>query len=68
MTQFRDLDLSKDQHLMSIIINGDTIGDILIEDGQITTQGQVGYNVYDNFVQLIYGLQGFGITIDNFYY
>ncbi len=46
------LDLQRDQHLMSIRQNGERIGD----------------NQYDNFVELIKGLQGFNIKIDEFYW
>ena len=62
------LGLQKDQHLMSIIKNGIRIGDIEIIDGKITTTGIIGDNQYDNFVELIKGLQGFDIKIDEFYW
>lgn len=62
------LDLQRDQHLMSIRQNGERIGDIEIVDGKITTSGFIGYNQYDNFVELIKGLQGFDIKIDEFYW
>ena len=62
------LDLQKDQHLMSIIKNGVRIGDIEIVNGKITTSGIIGDNQYDNFVELIKGLQGFDIKIDEFYW
>ena len=62
------LDLQKDQHLMSIIKNGERIGDIEIVDGKLTTTGIIGDNQYDNFVELIKGLQGFDIKIDEFYW
>ena len=62
------LDLQKDQHLMSIRQNGKKIGDIEIVDGKITTSGIIGNNQYDNFVELIKGLQGFDIKIDEFYW
>lgn len=61
-------DLQRDQHLMSIRQNGERIGDIEIVDGKITTTGIIGDNQYDNFVELIKGLQGFDIKIDNFYW
>lgn len=63
-----NLDLSKDQHLMSIRKDGECLGHIEIENGQIITNGFIGENTYSNFVSLIYGLQGFDITIDNFYF
>lgn len=62
------IDLQRDQHLMSISQNGKRIGDIEIVDGKITTSGFIGENQYNNFVELIKGLQGFDIKIDNFYY
>ena len=62
------LDLQRDQHLMSIRQNGEKIGDIEIVDGKITTTGIIGDNQYDNFVELIKGLQGFNIKIDEFYW
>lgn len=62
------LDLQRDQHLMSIRQNGERIGDIEIVDGKITTTGIIGDNQYDNFVELIKGLQGFDIKIDEFYW
>ena len=62
------LDLQRDQFLMSIRQNGEKIGDIEIAEGKITTSGIIGYNKYDNFVELIKGLQGFDIKIDDFYW
>lgn len=63
------LDLSKDQHLMSIRTNGEEIGGVEIVDGKITTYGQIGEgNTYENFVELIQGLQGFGISVDDFFF
>jgi hypothetical protein len=64
----KDLDLSKDQHLMSIRKDGECIGHIEIEDGKIVTNGFIGKNTYENFVDLIYGLQGHGIEIDNLFF
>ena len=61
------LDL-QNRHLMSIRQNGIRIGDIEIVDGKITTSGFIGDNQYDNFVELIKGLQGFDIKIDDFYW
>ena len=63
-----EVDLQRDQHLMSIRQNGEKICDINIEDGKITTSGIIGYNQYDNFVELIKGLQGFDIKIDEFFW
>jgi hypothetical protein len=62
------LDLQIDQHLMSIRQNSIRIGDIEILDGKITTSGIIGDNQYNNFVELIKGLQGFNIKIDEFYW
>lgn len=62
------LDFKRDQYLMSIRQNGEKIGDIEIVDGKITTSGIIGDNQYDNFVELIKGLQGFDIKIDEFYW
>jgi hypothetical protein len=61
------LDLSRDQHLMSIRKDGKRLGDIEIVDGKITTSGFIGENTYENFVELIKGLWGYGISIENFY-
>lgn len=52
---------------MSIIKNGVVLGYIGAKDGKIVTEGVIGENTYDNFVELIKGLYGFGIEIDNFY-
>lgn len=68
MEHIKNLDLSKDQHLMSIRKDGEFIGHVEIEDGKIITNGFIGDRTYENFVDLIYGLQGFGISIDNFYF
>jgi hypothetical protein len=64
----KNLDLTRDQHLMSIRSNGQEMGHIEIEDGKIVTNGIIGENTYDNFVELIYGLQGFNIKIDDFFF
>ena len=53
---------------MSIRQNGEKIGDVEIVEGKITTSGIIGDNQYDNFVELIKGLQGFDIQIDDFYW
>jgi hypothetical protein len=63
------LDLQRDPLLMSIRQNGERIGDIeIVDGGKITTSGIIGDNQYDNFVELIKGLQGFDIKIDDFYW
>lgn len=61
-----ELDLEKNEVLMSIRQKGN-IAYIESKDGKIVTSGFVGENTYDNFVELIKGLWGFGIEIDNFY-
>ena len=64
----KKLDLSKDQHLMSIRSNGQEMGHIEIENGKIVTNDLIGENTYDNFVELVRGLQGFGIKVDDFFF
>jgi hypothetical protein len=64
----KDLDLTKDQHLMSIRVDGELLGHVEIQGGEIVTNGTLGENTYENFVDLIYGLQGFGISIDDFFF
>ena len=68
MVEIKDLDLTRDQHLMSIRVDGQLLGHVEIEGGKIVTNGTIGENTYNNFVELIYGLQGFGIKIDNFFF
>ena len=63
-----ELDLTKDQNLMSIRPKGQEVSYIEIKDGKIVTSGFVGENTYDNFVELIKGLQGFDIKIDDFFW
>ena len=62
------LDLSKDQNLMSIRSKGKEPVYIEAKNGKIVTEGYVGNNTYDNFVDLIKGLQGFDIKIDDFFW
>jgi hypothetical protein len=62
------IDFSKDQHLMSIRSKGQELGHVEIENGKLVTNGYVGENEYENFVELIRGLQGFDIKIDDFYF
>ncbi len=62
------IDFSKDQHLLSIISKGQELGHVEIENGKLVTNGMIGENVYENFVELIRGLQGFDIKIDDFYF
>jgi hypothetical protein len=69
LDELNALDLSKDQPLLSIRQNGECIGYVEILDGKLVTSGDIGEgNTYDNFVGLIWGLQGFGITIDDFFF
>jgi len=68
MNDLKDLDLTKDQHLMTIISNGDVLGHVEIKNDKIVTNGIIGDNTYENFVELIEGLQGFNIKIDNFFF
>jgi hypothetical protein len=62
------IDFSKDQHLMSIRSKGQELGHVEIENGRLVTDGIIGENEYENFVELIKGLQGFDIKIDDFYF
>lgn len=61
------LDLTKDQNLFSIRKSGEVLGYISIKNELIVTEGLIGKNSYNNFVELIKGMQGHGIEIDNFY-
>jgi hypothetical protein len=63
-----ELNLTRDQFLFSIRKNGEVLGYIEIKDSKIVTEGLIGENTYNNFVELIKGLQGFDIEIDNFYW
>ncbi len=58
----------KDQFLLSIRKNGEVLGYIESKDNKIVTSGFIGENTYDDFVELIQGLHGHGIAIDNFYW
>jgi hypothetical protein len=62
------IDLFYNQPLMSIRSNGIEMGHVEAKDGKIITNGFIGENEYDNFVDLIYGLQGFDIKIDDFFF
>jgi hypothetical protein len=61
------IDFNKDQNLFSIRKNGEVLGYIETKNGNIVTNGIIGENTYSNFVELIKGLYGFDISIDNFY-
>lgn len=64
-----EIDLKHNQFLLSIRLNGkELLGYIEAKDGKLVTSGQIGENAYDNFVDLIRGLQGFNIKIDDFYW
>lgn len=63
-----EIDMNKNQPLMSIRKDGEVLGYVGTKEGKIVTTGYIGENTYDNFVALIFGLQGFGISIDNFYF
>lgn len=54
--------------IFSIRKEGNCLGYIFIQDGMLSTDGVIGENKYPDFVELIKGLQGFGISIDNFYW
>ena len=58
----------KDQVLFSIRKNGECLGYIEIIEQKIVTSGIIGENVYNNWVELIKGLQGLEIEIDNFFW
>jgi len=68
MEDYKNLDLTKDQFLMSIRPKGGEVSYVEIKNGKIVTSGFVGENTYENIVDLIYGLQGHGIKIDDFYF
>ena len=61
------IDLNYNQVLFSIRKDGE-IAYIEEKDGMIETSGFVGDNKYYNFVELIKGLQGFNIKLDDFYW
>jgi hypothetical protein len=63
----KPVDLNKDQNLFSIRKDGEVLGYIEMKDNKIVTEGIIGENTYDNWVDLIKGLWGYGISIDNFY-
>lgn len=43
------------------------LAEIYATDNGFATSGMVGDNEYANLVDLMYGLQGFGIAIDDFF-
>lgn len=60
-------ELERDQNLFSIRKNGEVLGYIESKNGKFVTEGVIGENEYETLTDLIKGLQGFGIAIDNFY-
>ncbi len=62
-----NINFNIDQPLFSIRKDGEVLGYIEAKDSKLVTEGIIGENTYDNFVDLIKGLYGFGISIDNFY-
>jgi hypothetical protein len=60
-------ELEKDQFIFSIRKNGQVLGYIESKDGKLVTEGIIGENTYDSLEDFIRGLQGFNISIDEFY-
>lgn len=60
-------ELEKDQNIFSIRKNGEVLGYISSKDGKFVTEGIIGNNEYETLTDLIKGLYGFDIEIDNFY-
>lgn len=61
-------DLQKNQFIFSIRSNGEVLGYVESLDGKLKTEGKIGDNIYNSWVDLIKGLQGHNIAIDNFYW
>jgi len=61
-------ELKKDQFIFSIRKNNNVIGYIESENGKIVTCGEIGENTYTSLIELIKGLQGLDISIDDFYW
>ena len=59
--------MKADINIFSIRKNGECLGYIEYKDNKIVTSGQIGENTYENWEELIKGLWGFDIHIDNFY-
>lgn len=66
--ELRAMDFSKDQHIFSIRKNGVHLGDIEIVNGKLTTSGFIGDRTFENFAELIWELQGFDFSFENFYH
>lgn len=62
------IELQKDQNIFSIRKDGEVLGYIESKEGQLVTSGTIGENTYNSLIDLIRGLQGFDISIDNFYW
>jgi hypothetical protein len=60
-------ELEKDQPIFSIRKNGEVLGYIESKNGKFVTEGIIGENEYETLTDLIRGLYGYGIEIDNFY-
>jgi hypothetical protein len=60
-------ELEKDQLIFSIRKNGEVLGYIESQNGKFVTSGMIGENEYETLTELIRGLYGFGIEIDNFF-
>lgn len=62
-------ELKANSFIFSIRKNGECIGYIETDNEcNLVTSGQIGECTYRNFIELIKGLQGFDIHIDNFYW
>jgi len=62
------IELQKNQPIFSIRKDGEILGYIESQDGELVTSGTIGENKYNSLIELVKGLQGFGISIDNFYW
>lgn len=60
--------IQTDQFIFSIRKDGEVLGYIESKNGYLVTTGSIGENTYESFVDLIKGLQGHNIAIDNFYW
>lgn len=62
-------ELKANSFIFSIRKNGEVLGYIETDnDCNLITSGEIGENTYPDFIELIKGLQGFDIHIDNFYW
>lgn len=62
-----NIDYNFNQFLFSIRKGGE-VGYIEVFNGKLKTSGFIGENEYNNFVDLIKGLRGFDISIDDFFW